>query len=52
MEEMCTGYVTGMSVATHIKGKLALIGEVYLSVWERCGYGEDASWFFIPSTTT
>jgi len=35
MEEMFTGYETGMSVTTPIKGKLALISEVYLSVWER-----------------
>ena len=35
MEEMLTGYETGMSVAMDIKGKLALISEVYLSVWEK-----------------
>jgi len=35
MEEMFTGYETGMSVATDIKGKLALISEVYLTVWEK-----------------
>jgi len=32
MEETFTGYVTGMSVATHNKGRLTLIGELYLFV--------------------
>ena len=33
MEEMCTDYVTGMSVATHNKGRLTIISTLYLFIW-------------------
>jgi len=50
MEETLTGYVTEMSVATHNKGRLTFIFELYLIFGEICGYREDSSWFSIQST--
>jgi len=50
MEETFTGYATEMSVATHNKGSLTFISELYLFFGEICGYREDVSWFFIRLT--
>ena len=48
MEEMFTGYQKGMIVATDIKGKLALISEVYLSGWEKIWVRRECIVVFYP----